>query len=383
MKLLHRDISEKNGSGVVNLIAEEAEDMWHAYNLVAVGDSVRSTTIRKVQSESATGSSTSSRVRTTLTLSVESTDLDTAACVLRVKGRNIQENQYVRMGAYHTLDLELNRKFSLRKECWDVVALDRLDVACDPARTADVAVVIMQEGLAHVCLVTSSMTVVKTKIEMNIPRKRRGHCEQHDKALLRFYDAIMQGILRHIRFDVVKCVLVASPGFVKEQCCDYMFAQAIKTDNRTFIENKAKFLQVHSSSGHKHSIKEVLSDPAVAVKLADTKAAAEVRALDAFYAMLQNEPNRAFYGMKHVEAANEQNAIEILLITDDLFRSSEIETRRRYVSLVESVKDSSGEVRIFSSLHVSGEQLCQLSGVAAILRFPLPDIGDDDESDED
>lgn len=70
-------------------------------------------------------------------------------------------------------------------------------------------------GLGHVCLVTSSMTVVKTKIEINIPRKRRGHCEQHDKALIRFYDAIMQGILRHIRFDVVKCVLVASPGFVK------------------------------------------------------------------------------------------------------------------------------------------------------------------------
>jgi protein pelota len=146
MKLLHRDISEKNGSGLVNLIPEEAEDMWHAYNLVAVGDSVRSTTIRKVHTESATGSSTSNRVRTTLTLSVEGIDLDTAACVLRVKGRNIQENQYVRMGAYHTLDLELNRKFSLRKECWDVVALDRLDLACDPARTADVAVVIMQEG---------------------------------------------------------------------------------------------------------------------------------------------------------------------------------------------------------------------------------------------
>jgi len=30
----------------VTLIPEEAEDMWHAYNLVAVGDSLRSTTIR-------------------------------------------------------------------------------------------------------------------------------------------------------------------------------------------------------------------------------------------------------------------------------------------------------------------------------------------------
>ena len=30
----------------VTVMAEEAEDMWHAFNLIAVGDSLRSTTIR-------------------------------------------------------------------------------------------------------------------------------------------------------------------------------------------------------------------------------------------------------------------------------------------------------------------------------------------------
>lgn len=33
-------------------------------------------------------------------------------------------------------------------------------------------------------------------------------------------------------------------------------------------------------------------------------------------------------------------------------------------------------VQIFSGLHVSGEQLNQLSGIAAILRFPLPELED-------
>lgn len=79
------------------LIPEEPEDMWHAYNLVTLGDSIKSTTIRKVKDESATGSSTSNRVRTTLTLSVEDIEYDTSACQLRVKGRNIQENQYVKV----------------------------------------------------------------------------------------------------------------------------------------------------------------------------------------------------------------------------------------------------------------------------------------------
>jgi protein pelota len=29
--------------------------------------------------------------------------------MLRLKGRNVEENPYVKMGAYHTIDLELNR----------------------------------------------------------------------------------------------------------------------------------------------------------------------------------------------------------------------------------------------------------------------------------
>ncbi len=68
------------------MIAEDDEDMWHAYNL-----------IRKVQTESSTGSSSSNRIRTILTIKVETIDYDTQACVLRLKGRNVQENQFVKV----------------------------------------------------------------------------------------------------------------------------------------------------------------------------------------------------------------------------------------------------------------------------------------------
>lgn len=130
----------------------------------------------------------------------------------------------------------------------------------------------------------------------------------------------MQGILRHINFDVVKCILIASPGFVRDQFYEYMFQTAVKMDNKVLLENKSKFMLVHSSSGFKHSLKEVLQDPAVVAKMVDTKAAGEVRALQAFYNMLQIEPDKAFYGKKHVEKANEAQAVETLLISDNLFR---------------------------------------------------------------
>ncbi|XP_067030440.1 protein pelota homolog isoform X1 [Acropora muricata] len=415
MKLVAKNF-EKDSSGSVVLVPEEAEDMWHAYNLIAVGDHLKSTTIRRVQNESMTGSVSSSKVRTTLTIAVEGIEFDTQACMLRIKGRNVEENQYVKtnhrtliaslslsllifkyrlqmrsdyllitsvvaMGAYHTIDLELNRKFTLIKEYWDVIALERVEMACDPTQHADLGAVLLHEGLGHIILVTSSMTVVRAKIDMNVPRKRKGFCSQHDKGLLKFYDALIQGILRHINFDVIKCILIASPGFVKEQFCDYMFQQALKSDWKAITENKSKFVLVHSSSGHKHALKEVLADPTVTARLAETKAAGEVKALNTFFSVLQTEPDRAYYGIHHVEKASEASAVETLLVTDELFRSTDLPTRKRYVKLVESIKDNGGDVRVFSSLHVSGEQLGQLSGVAAILRFPMPEI-DSEETDD-
>ncbi|GLD94400.1 hypothetical protein PINS_up003011 [Pythium insidiosum] len=102
-----------------------------------------------------------------------------------------------------------------------------------------------------------------------------------------------------------------------------------------------------------------------------------------FFNMLHVDQDRAYYGYKHVAQANEHLAIETLLITDELFRSQDIATRRKYVDLVESVRENGGIVRLFSSLHVSGEKLGQLSGVAAILRFPMPEIDHDDGEDSD
>lgn len=387
MKLLHKNI-DKKFCGSVTLIAEQAEDMWHAYNLISVGDTLRSSTIRRVVNESSVGLTTTSRVHTTLTISVESLDFDTQASVLRVKGKNIEENQFVKMGAYHTIDLELNRKFTITKNEWDSVALQRIDDACDPSQNADLAAIVMQEGLANVCLILSSMTLVKAKIEMSIPRKRKGQCANHDKSLEKFYERIVQALLTHINFDIVKAVIVASPGFIKDQFYEYMNAYAVKNlpATKVLIDNKSKFLLVHSASGFKHSIKEIFEDSNLTSRLTDTKALGEVKSLEAFYQMLKIDPERAYYGYNHVEKASEADAIDVLLISDSLFRAQELAERKKYVKIVDRVRENNGQVKIFSSLHVSGEQLLQLTGIAAILRFPMPDLEDivsDSEEDED
>lgn len=379
MRLVKKRL-EKDGEGTVDLIPQEDEDMWHVYNLLCKGDSITASTFRSVSKVTDTGSSHRSRLAITVTISVDKVDFDAQACHIRVKGRNVKENEYMKMGQHHTIDLELNKKFSLSKPAWDSIFLERVDEACDPRNLADVAAITMEQGLANLSLIMTSMTIVRAKVEVNIPRKRAGFNSSYDKAISRFHDGIIEAIDRHVNFQVVKCVIIASPGYLAEDFYKYLFEQAVKRDLKKILENKSKFMIAHSSAGTKQALKEVLADPAVVSKISDTKAFGEVKAMQRFYEVFNENPDRAFYGYKHVLHANEEKAIETLLLTDSLFRNADVPTRRKYVELVEKAKENGADVKVFSSMHVTGEQLAKMSGVAAILRFPI--VLEDDAFEE-
>jgi protein pelota len=326
--------------------------------------------------EVASGGRDAERVKLKLEIVVESVDYDKEGSVLRVRGKNITENDHVKIGQFHTLELELKRPFVLRKEIWDWLALETIQQACDPSASADLAVILMQEGLAHLFLIGRSITATRARIETSIPRKHGPAIAGYESALKKFFEHVLQALLKHIDFEVVQCVVIASPGFTKDQFRDYMFLEAARRDLRVIIENKQRLVLAHATSGYKHSLKEVLDTPGIMALIKDTKAAQEVRALQDFFNMLTNDSARACYGPKHVEIAQDRLAIQTLLITDTLFRNADIATRKKYVNLVEGVKKYGGTVHIFSSMHVSGDQLAQLTGIAAILRFPLPDLED-------
>ncbi len=148
------------------------------------------------------------------------------------------------------------------------------------------------------------------------------------------------------------------------------------------MEARKKFTLLHASSGHKHALTEILSQPAVQAKLMDTKYSSEVKALGRFYKMLNDDASRAFYSYKHVQKALEMGAIDTLLITDSLFRSPSIQTRRKYIALVDAVKAQGGTVLIFSSQHETGERLDGLSGIAALLKFGIEEPEGDAQEEE-
>lgn len=370
MRVLSRNIA-KDGSGSLKLLPQEADDIWHLYNLIAIHDSITANSTRKVSTMSSTGSTNSTKMRITLTIRVDSCDFDVQTNTIRVKGVNMVENEYVKMGASHTIDLSINEAFTLTKEDWDTEYLNRVDECCNVAKKADVAVLIMQSGLANLCLLTSQLTVTKAKIEFNIPKKRANALSNHDNASVKFFNICLEAILKHVDFSVIKCLIIASPGFLKEEFSSYMWSEASRLGLRPLLDNKSKIVLAHSSNGHKHAIAEVLKDPELSNKLSDTKSVSEIRVLEQFHSLLMTDPDRAYYGIDHVRYAVSERAVQTLLITDELFRAEDIATRRAFLALCDECRAQGADVHVYSTQHVSGEQLAQLSGIAAILRFPI------------
>ena len=134
------------------------------------------------------------------------------------------------------------------------------------------------------------------QILVSIPQKRRP--DKYKEGVRKFFRNVANAVKNHFDLERLKCIIVASPGFVRSEFMDYIME--VKDENKIFTNQREKFLSVHSSSGYKHSLQEVLADETVKSRLADTKAAKETKALDTFMGLLMEEPDRAFYGRKQV-----------------------------------------------------------------------------------
>lgn len=373
MRILKRFIDHKNSAGSIRCQCDAADDIYHLYNLISVGDRVTAGTVRNVSKETKTGSVDKSRVQIMLTVSVERVDFDEEQCSLRICGKNVRENEHVKLGQYHTLDLVIGYSFTVEKDSWDQIYLDILKEASDPAAKADIAAIVLQEGLAHVCLITASLTVTRSRIERKMPKKKPGD-KGFEKAMAHFFSDIYEAVVKHINFAVVKAILIGSPGFLKDDLLKYIMERATSQGETAVLKQRSKIVTTYASSGYKKAIDDLLGNPDLSTQLRDIRAADEVRALQTFNETLSRDQDRAVYGFQEVLHADDNIAVAELLLTDRLFKAANIYTRRRYVALAESVRTNGGLVFVFSSMHVSGEQLDSYTGVAATLRFPLPEV---------
>lgn len=374
----------------VRLIPQENEDMWHANNLIAVGDILSAHAVRKVSLESTTGSSHTERVHTELTIQVTSTFFDPTNSSLHVSGRVQGGNEFVSSGKYHTLHLEPDQPFTLwKKYGWDSVAIQTLKDALDKDRDGAIAAVVMDEGQANICLISNFQTLLKQRVTPSKSRGSKGGGRAgstEDKASRSFFQKTLATLLRTLDFSQPRPLLLASPGFVAANFRLYMIEEGTHTGDKSLISLGKNSTVTHSSSAAVHALNEVLKNPEVLALMKEKKSSADTKCLESLQERLRKGDARAWYGVRPVEKAVAEGAVGpgggVLLINNDLFRSQDMAIRMKYVALVDKVKGDGGEVRVLSSDHQSGSALQGLGGIAAMLTYPIFDL-DEDYDDED
>jgi protein pelota len=387
MKLLRQDIN-RDQSGTVTLLPEEPEDMWHAYNIIAPNDLLTASAVRKVVQETDLGTTTSKRVHMDLTIKVKDLDFDPKVSTLRVKGPIIAESQYAPMGSFHTLDLELQRKFTLAKaDGWDSVAMEMLREATKTSSQAHTYVVIMVPGDAKIFRITEHRTVFEQSVQQNMPGKSSGSSE-NDKATAKFHQMLLSNILTLQGIDSLsakvepKPLLLASPGFAAQNFLAFMKQQATLQSHKPLFSLINRTVVTHASSASSAALAEVLSSKAVRSQMNDARFARESQLLDRFYESLRKDDGKAWYGPKEVEYCVAKGAVTggggALLISNKLFRSVDVAERKRWVRCVDKVKAAGGDVRVLSDVHESGKRLEALGGIAALLTYPIYEIEDEE-----
>lgn len=193
---------------------------------------------------------------------------DDPSAVLHIIGPVISENDYVKLGAYHTLDIEAFRDVRIEKEDgWDSVALGRVEEAIVPGRGAEVGAVVCGEGQATFCLLSQHMTLVTHRLNVPIPRKASATgASHHEKGLIKFYTTLFDAFLRHIPYanPSLKAIVIASPGWVRDSVYEFILTESLNRGDKALHKAmKEKCIKVHISSPHVHSLVEVLKSPEV------------------------------------------------------------------------------------------------------------------------
>ncbi len=352
MKIINEDEKE----GTVEVFPETLDDLWHLSHIIEIGDNASSKTTRRIQDNTGDKLRSDRGVKKTfiLDLDVENISFHLFTGKLRLTGTITRgPEDLIPLGSHHTLEVKLNMPLTIKKSRWPKWAIDRLNQAIESSKKLSAIIVVLEDDTAMLGLMRQYGIEYYGPIKGHISGKRIID-KNRQKNIIQFYEKIIDSINK---FDSIQNIVIAGPGFVKNDFYDYLKDKHSDLAKISIIES--------TGSGGRNGISEVLKKGTVEKLTSENRVALEMGAVNNLLIQISKNSSRIAYGVKETRNAINLGAVSQLLILDTKIAG---ENMSEDIEMVENMK---GDVMIISSEHEGGKQLESLGGVAAILRYEI------------
>jgi len=358
-----RILASNYKKGVVKLVPENLDDLWHLYNLIYAGDVVYARTTREVKQDSEFGRPKKGR-RIMLVLGVKAKNVawDKTLNRLRVHGLLVDAPEDVAgAGSWHTLNISLGESMTIWKEkVWAGHVVERLERA---AKTVTAPVVIVCIDDEEFCVAVMRQFGIDVKVEQKVKLPGKREAEGREAALRRAFESCA-GAVREVWNSVHGPIVVLGLGFVKDG-----FVRFLRDEASDVAAKVVEVKSVHSSGVA--GVHEALRSGILTAAFRHARVAEETLAVEEVLKRLGADRRDVVYGFAEVERANGYGAVETLLVTDSLLRGLDDEKRLALEVIMKSVEEKGGKIVVVSVEHEAGEKLQNLGGTAALLRYPI------------
>ena len=352
MKIINQDTKE----GIVEVVPQTLDDLWHLSHIVEVGDNASSKTTRRIQDNTGDKLRSDRGVKKNfyLGLDIENISFHLFTGKLRLTGVITRgPEDLIPLGSHHTLEVKLNTPLTIKKEKWPKWAIKRLNQAIDASKKLSALIIVLEDDTATIGLMRQFGIEYYGPIKGNVSGKRILD-KNRQKNIVQFYEKVIESIEK---FDYIENIIIAGPGFVKNDFYDY-----IKDKHKDL----AKIAIIESTgSGGRVGISEVLKKGTVEKLTSENRVALEMMAVDNLLSQIGKNSSKIAYGLKETTNAINLGAVSELLILDTKVASENMG------DLMDMVENMKGEVLVISSEHEGGKQLESLGGMAAILRYEI------------
>ncbi len=352
MKIINQDTKE----GKIEVVPETLDDLWHLSHIVEVGDNASSKTTRRIQDNTGDKLRSDRGVKKTfyLGLDIENISFHLFTGKLRLTGVITRgPEDLIPLGSHHTLEVKLNTPITIKKDRWPKWAIKRLNQAIDASKKLAAIIVVMEDDSATLGLMRQFGIEYYGPIKGHVSGKRILD-KNRQKNIVQFYEKVIESIEK---FDSIQNIIIAGPGFVKNDFYDYIKDKHKDLAQKAIIES--------TGSGGRVGIAEVLKKGTVEKLTSENRVALEMMAIDNLLSEIGKNSSKIVYGLKQTTNAINMGAVSELLVLDTKVAS---ENMGEMMDMVENMK---GEVMVISSEHEGGKQLESLGGMAAILRYEI------------